>query len=158
MALDAQAGSLVGDSRSGRTYLSPPMVHQLGTVVVFRAPDARKHPTREWRVRRVVALGGQVVFSRTSEKNDEGYGNMFERVPPYSLWVEGDNCNYQESNDDGKNKDDQSSGGIRSIDSRTWGPVSKNCLIGIAERIVWPPSRWGAVPRITPAVPRSWWE
>lgn len=47
-------------------------------------------------------------------------------VPPYSLWVEGDNARI-------------------SVDSRhqDHGPVSKKLLVGIAEYRVWPPWRMG---------------
>lgn len=45
-------------------------------------------------------------------------------VPPYSLWVEGDNR-------------------ATSRDSALHGPVSKKLLIGIAEYRVWPPWRVG---------------
>jgi Signal peptidase, peptidase S26 len=45
-------------------------------------------------------------------------------VPPYSIWVEGDNA-------------------ANSQDSQFHGPVSKKLLIGIAEYRVWPPWRVG---------------
>jgi hypothetical protein len=49
-------------------------------------------------------------------------------VPPYSLWVEGDNVN-------------------NSLDSNNYhGPVSKKLLMGIAEYVVWPPTRMGKLP------------
>ena len=46
----------------------------------------------------------------------------------FFLWVEGGN---HETN------------GNRSIDSRIYGAVCRNNVIGIAERIVWPPTSWG---------------
>lgn len=136
MALDAQSGRPIGELQTGYTYLNPPAIHQLGSIIVFRAPDAEKYPSSEYRVKRVVGLGGQIC--RASDNF-----HSLERVPPYSLWVEGDN---------------QGSNGNRSIDSRTYGAVCKNNVIGIAERIVWPPSRWGVLPCITSSVPRSWWQ
>ena len=47
-------------------------------------------------------------------------------VPPYSLWVEGDNVR-------------------ASYDSNDHGPISKKLLVGVAEYIVWPPSRMGKI-------------
>ena len=52
-------------------------------------------------------------------------------IPPYSLWVEGDNHT------------------VPSYDSRpsptykSHGPISKKLVVGIAEYIIWPPSRIG---------------
>jgi hypothetical protein len=45
-------------------------------------------------------------------------------VPPYSLWVEGDNS-------------------ANSVDSNNHGPISKKLMMGIAEYVLWPPSRMG---------------
>ena len=45
-------------------------------------------------------------------------------VPPYSLWVEGDN---DQNSHDSRNKDH--------------GAISKKLLVGIAEYVVWPPTR-----------------
>ncbi|KAL7537271.1 hypothetical protein ACHAXR_007712 [Thalassiosira sp. AJA248-18] len=136
MAHDVHSGRPIGEWQTGYTYLKPPMITNLGSVVVFRAPDAEKYPSSEYRVKRVVGLGGQLCRASDSF-------HRLERVPPYSLWVEGDN---QESN------------GNISVDSRTYGAVCKNNLIGVAERIVWPPSRWGIIQCVTPPVPRSWWQ
>lgn len=135
MALDAQSGRPIGEFWTGYTYLNPPMIHQLGSIIIFRAPDAGKYPSSEYRVKRVVGLGGQLCRAA-------GNFHQLEDVPPFSLWVEGDN---------------QGSNGNMSIDSRTYGAVCKNNVIGIAERIVWPPTRWGVLPSLTPPVPRSWW-
>ena len=135
LALDAQSGRPIGERLTGHTYLHPPMVHRLGSVVVVRAPDADRHPSREYRVKRVVGLGGQLCRAR-------GEPHRLERVPPFALWVEGDN---------------PESGGDEPSDSRTWGALRKNNVIGIAERVVWPPSRWGAVVHAAPLALRSWW-
>lgn len=132
MAMDAQSGRPIGERLTGYSYLKPPMIHQLGSIVVFRAPDAEKYPSSEYRVKRVVGLGGQIC------RAIDNY-HRIERVPPYSLWVEGDNT--QES-----------------VDSRTYGAVCKNNVIGVADRIIFPPWRWGIIQCVTSAVPRSWWE
>ena len=50
-------------------------------------------------------------------------------VPPYCIWVEGDN--HGESLNGG--------------DSRSHGPVSKKLLVGIAEYRLWPPWRVGKI-------------
>ena len=61
-----------------------------------------------------------------NSKSVQHIGNL---VPPNSIWVEGENA----SNSD---------------DSRTHGPISRKLMIGEAERIIWPPSRWGKVPTL----------
>jgi hypothetical protein len=61
-----------------------------------------------------------------------------ELIPPYNLWVEGDNANNSE-------------------DSGAYGAVSKKLLVGQAKLVVWPPSRWGRVEKIVPSKGRSWW-
>ena len=124
----------------------------LEAVVVYRAPDAEKYPSSEYRVKRVVGLGGQIVRPREN-------WHRIERVPSYALWVEGDNNgdeNEQDNSSSAKSSATNNTYG-KSIDSRTYGPVCKNLVEGIAERIIWPPSRWGVVSSITPSVPRSWW-
>jgi len=132
LAMDASMGRPIGDLWVGYSYLKPPTVHQLGSVIVFRAPDAEKYPSRECRVKRVVGLGGQLCRASDSYRR-------IEKVPPFGLWVEGDNRE-------------------ESVDSRTYGAVCKNNVVGIAERIVWPPLRWGVIPCVTPSVPRAWWQ
>ena len=59
-------------------------------------------------------------------------------IRPYSVWVE----NNSETDFE---------------DSRTFSSVSKKLLIGQADRIIWPPSRWGKIRRERPAVGRAWW-
>ena len=65
----------------------------------------------------------------TTDDSDEYWTTMdlvTRAVPPYSLWVEGDNSRV-------------------SIDSRyrDHGPISKKLLVGIAEYRIWPPWRIG---------------
>jgi hypothetical protein len=85
----------------------------------------------QYQVKRVVGLGGQLIRP----------GNRFqaiESIPAYSLWVEGDNR-------------------ANSEDSNVYGPISKKLLVGQAERIVWPPSRWSRIKRIPPVEGKAWW-
>lgn len=91
--------------------LRKPATPITGDIVVFKDPE--RYPDR-WNIKRVVALGGQQVqLSRAY-------------VPPYFMWVEGDNP-------------------TNSIDSRSkgHGPVSKKLLVGIGEYRLWPPWRIG---------------
>ena len=141
MALDVQSERPIGDTITGYTFLRPPTIHIPGSVVVFRAPDAEKYPCSEYRIKRVIALGGQIVRNGTNRFR-------LEKVPCFNLWVEGDNVNI---NSDGQNESSES------IDSRIYGSISKNLVIGVAERLVWPPTRWGLIPCVTSPVPRSWW-
>ncbi|KAL3805581.1 hypothetical protein HJC23_005825 [Cyclotella cryptica] len=142
IALDADSERPIGDTFTGYSYLCPPTIHKLGSVVVFRAPDAEKYPSGEYRVKRVVGLGGQTI-------RPAGNASGLKEVPVFGLWVEGDNQDETVATI-GDDHD-------RSVDSRTYGPISKNLVIGVAERVVWPPSRWGLIPCITPPVPRAWW-
>mmetsp|Transcript_3754 Transcript_3754/g.8279 ORF Transcript_3754/g.8279 Transcript_3754/m.8279 type:complete len:243 (-) Transcript_3754:340-1068(-) len=156
MANDANSGRPIGDELVGNTFLHPPMIHQLGSVVVFRAPDARRYPSSEYRVKRVIGLGGQIVRASDSI-------HRVERVPPFALWVEGDNhgVDATTANDTAKSTgggNDAQTTTYKSIDSRSYGPISKNLLIGVAELVVWPPTRWGSVPCIYSPDPQSWWE
>ena len=84
IALDAESHRPIGHSLTGYTWLSPPTSHQLGSVIVYRAPDAEKYPSSEYRVKRVVGLGGQIV-----RRGDSFH--RIEKVPNFGLWVEGDN-------------------------------------------------------------------
>lgn len=151
IAQDAESGRPIGENIFGYTYLHPPTIHQLGAVVVYRAPDAEKYPSSEYRVKRVVGLGGQIVRPREN-------WHRIERIPPFAVWVEGDNNGDSENDENGKESSKKSrTHYCKSIDSRTYGPVCKNLVEGVAERIIWPPSRWGLVSSLTPSVPRSWW-
>eukprot|EP00980_Cylindrotheca_fusiformis_P005299 scaffold1136_cov146-Cylindrotheca_fusiformis.AAC.12 len=139
----------------------PPMA-LTGDVVVYIDPSDYYHSF--WRrpkvnVKRVVGLGGQIVMipSRRLEKQKAASSNQMEEdddnnmtgmriattfVAPYSLWLEGDNS-------------------ANSIDSRDpqHGAISKNLLVGIAEYVLWPPTRIGKVEDIPAPEPRpqSYW-
>lgn len=83
-------------------------------------------------VKRVIGVGGQVLRSDRLRQHV---------VSPYALHVEGDSTN--------------------SIDSRQLGPISKGLLVGVAEYLVWPPTRWKRLRR-TPVndangSPRALW-
>jgi len=149
MAHDAQSGRPIGETNTGYTYLHPPTIHRVGSVIVYRAPDAEKYPSREYRVKRVIGLGGQIVRPHES-------WHRIERIPPFALWVEGDN-NGDDISDENEKDVTKRRHCSKSIDSRTYGPICKNLVEGVAERIVWPPSRWGEISRLSPSVPRSWW-
>lgn len=153
IAQDAQSGRPIGENNAGYTYLHPPTIHRLGSVIVYRAPDAERYPSSEYRVKRVVGLGGQIV------RSNENW-HTIERVPPFALWVESDNYGgiiNGDVNDENEKKAFSSTLRCTSMDSRTYGPICKNLVEGVAEKIVWPPSRWGVVSCLTPSVPRSWW-
>jgi signal peptidase I len=143
IALDAQSDRPIGDTMTGYTYLHPPTIYIPGSVVVFRAPDAEKYPRSEYRVKRVIGLGGQLV------RNGSVHFKL-EKVPSFGLWVEGDNHH----SDENESSSDDKAG---SVDSRTYGAISKNLVVGVAESIIWPPSRWSRIPCITSPVLRSWW-
>jgi signal peptidase I len=117
-----------------------------GHVVVYKSPLAAL--PNQLCVKRVIGLGGQYL-----RRSAGGHGQMSRQhpmariisVPDYSLYVEGDNK-------------------ANSVDSRNpvHGAVSKNLLVGVAEYVLWPPSRWQRIQR-EPAKdaktgkPRAYW-
>lgn len=108
-------------------YYSP-VVPVPGDAVVFYSPSEFRNCCH---VKRVIAVGGQMVRPTGRER-------QIEEVPPYHLWLEGDNSG-------------------ESIDSRSYGCVNKKLLIGTASFIVWPPSRWGAINCKKPDEGKAWW-
>jgi signal peptidase I len=93
-----------------------------GEIVVVRNPLVlnNNHAAQSDRlyIKRVIGVGGQwLVHSNLN--------NAFrlEELPSYTVFVQGDNVD-------------------NSIDSRLLGPISRNLVIGKAEYIVWPPTRW----------------
>jgi signal peptidase I len=135
-------------SSNGPSWLvhKPPMP-VTGNLVVYKDPSAY-YNSPKWNIKRVVGLGGQVVLlpsnrfrkssttttsTTTTSSDDDGIDTRSMRmriaspcVPPYSLWVEGDNF-------------------AKSEDSARHGPISKKLLVGIAEYRIWPPTRMGSL-------------
>jgi signal peptidase I len=125
-------------------YERPPAA-LTGHVVVYKSPLAAF--PNQLAVKRVIGLGGQYV--RKSEGGTSRHGRQHRMprivsVPDYSLYVEGDNK-------------------ANSVDSRnsTHGAVSKNLLVGVAEYVLWPPSRWQRIRRVPEkdanGKPRAYW-
>lgn len=100
--------------------MAPRLTVAPGEVVVVRNPLSLDtlHGTGRLYVKRIVGVGGQWLVH-------PGVSQSFrlEELPTFSVFVEGDNL------------DD-------SIDSRLLGPLSRNLVVGVAEYVVWPPSRW----------------
>jgi signal peptidase I len=126
-------------------YERPPAA-LTGHVVVYKSPLAAF--PNQLAVKRVIGLGGQYI-RRSGGAN---YQNIRRQhpvarivsVPDYSLYVEGDNK-------------------ANSVDSRNsvHGAVSKNLLVGVAEYVLWPPSRWQRIERVPEkdgnGRPRAYW-
>lgn len=120
---------------ASKFYECPPTALS-GHVVVYKDPD-KAFPT-ELAVKRVVGLGGQWL-RLPSEANTS---RRLQTLPGYTLHVEGDNRD-------------------QSRDSRHVGPISKNLLVGVAEYVVWPPTRWQRIQRTNVLdekdKPRAFW-
>lgn len=135
MGGDGMSTDNVGEAR---LYQNPPTALS-GHVVVYKNPECG-FPT-ELCVKRVIGLGGQWMQSnpRRWDSNPLFYSNSrysrstrrLQCLPPFTLHVEGDN----EEN---------------SRDSRQYGPISKNLLVGLATHVIWPPTRWQRIHRIIP--------
>ena len=120
-------------------FVKKPPIPATGDVVVFCDPT--EYPPK-WNIKRVIGLGGQVLMMPSCrydkqkpesglslryrmDDNDQSMRTVTPSVPPYSLWIEGDNT------------------ATKQIDSKSHGPVSKKLVVGIAEYVLWPPSRIG---------------
>ncbi len=115
---------------------------QRGDVIVFNYPLATD---RDF-IKRIIGLPGEAVtiaggvVSVNGQPIDEPYiaapsaasGSWMLSADEY--FVMGDNRN-------------------SSSDSRSWGPLARQYLIGKAVLIYWPPSNWGLVPHYTYASP-----
>jgi signal peptidase I len=121
-----------------RLYHRPPQVHR-GQVIVLKSIDTA-FPD-EWHIKRVWGTPGTWVqvdsngrlaiptaptttATRPRRHPNEVYTprRKLKAIPSYSVYVGGDNAQL-------------------SRDSRQYGPVSQNLIVGIAEYIVWPPHR-----------------
>lgn len=85
---------------------------QRGDIVSVMSP---KNP-RQKIIKRVIALEGDFIKTLS-------YKNRYVRVPDGHFWIEGDHHGH-------------------SLDSNSFGPVSKGLLHGRASHIIWPPHRW----------------
>jgi mitochondrial inner membrane protease subunit 2 len=77
-------------------------------------------------LKRVSAVSGGVVMSKTDRKTLKFVGQG-------KLWLTDDAAAAGLSNDSS------------ALDSRHFGPVPMNMVLGRASRIVWPPSRFGKI-------------
>ena len=113
-----------------RLYERPPKI-QRGQVIVLKSVDTA-FPD-EWHIKRVWGTPGTWVTVENGryQPNPSDQRRVYRKlqgVPTHSLYVGGDNEDC-------------------SRDSRHYGPVSQNLVVGVAEYIVWPPTR---IQKITP--------
>ena len=115
-------------------WVHPP---ERGDIIVFEYPRA---PDRDF-IKRVIGLPGEKVEIRNGVvyindkplpepylKNHRGHGNFPPTVlGPDQYFVLGDNRD-------------------NSSDSRMWGPLPKDNIIGKAWISYWPPQMWGLIP------------
>lgn len=140
------SGSMEPTLRTGDRVLTLKFLYHFrdpkpGEVVVFEAPEqARRGPgDRKDFIKRVVARGDDVVEVRQGRTYVNGRVRQepYTREPPNyrfsphevasrSLFMMGDNRN-------------------QSNDSRMWGDLRENKVLGKAVLIFWPPSRMGRI-------------
>jgi len=95
---------------------------QRGMIVSFWSPY---HPEVQ-AIKRVIAVEGDIVYTRAP------YPYPTCEVPHGHVWVEGDGTH----------------GGKNSLDSNTYGPLSKNLITGKVTYILWPWKSFGSI---------EWW-
>lgn len=118
---------------------------QRGEVIIFHAPQ----PYDSDFIKRIIGLPGETIELRSGfvyingERLDEPYlpsnfvtdekaflrNNVPYKIPDGYYMVFGDNRNF-------------------SSDSREWGPISKNAIVGKAMFVYWPLDRAGVVPHL----------
>jgi signal peptidase I len=108
---------------------------QRGDVIIFHYKNS---PDLVY-IKRVIGLPGEEIELKSGEvylngsELDEPYipgvtpGKLKQTVPPDNYFVMGDNR-------------------ISSSDSRHWGPILHDKIIGKAWFCYWPPTRWGPLP------------
>jgi signal peptidase I len=131
-------GVAPSDPSFARLYERPPQI-KAGQVVVFQSVETAFPP--EWIVKRVWGTHG--CWVQVEQGYDKGGSPLskagtsrryrrLEGVPKHSVYVGGDNRDC-------------------SRDSRHYGVVSQNLVVGVATRVVWPPWRMGRLPVNTEA-------
>jgi signal peptidase I len=156
----------IDDDMNSFLLVSPSHMSPLilpGHVIVYRNP----YIYHEYLIKRVIGVGGQristgkiqesativnienVYNSNTDNIHDNNHHpsvyNLYHhlihkqqlelyydlRLPPHFIYTEGDNATSSQQ------------------DCRDMGnvPISQNLVVGIAEYILWPPSRWGRIHR-----------
>lgn len=113
-----------------------------GDVIVFRYP----RDTREFFIKRIIGLPGEKVEIKDgqitiyNQKNPKGF-TIDEYYLPKTIFTSG-NLSIQLKNDEyfvmGDNRE-------HSYDSRRFGPVKKNLIIGRVWLRAWPPSSFGTI-------------
>lgn len=146
-----RGNSMFPNFKDGEYLLTDKISYRLsnpkrGDVIVFEAPPNK----REDFIKRIIGLPGEKVSIREgkvlvgSRELAESYlpssfstqpGTFLEEGRTIELksneyFVSGDNRNY-------------------SSDSRMWGPIKRDSIIGRAFFVYWPPQQMGVIPSIT---------
>jgi signal peptidase I len=133
MMPNLQPGEYVLVDKVSYHFVAP----QRGDIVVFHHPLGERDL-----IKRVIGLPGETIEIANGVVNingqpiDELYiaappgGGGAWTLGPTQLFVMGDNRN-------------------NSSDSRAWGPLERDLLVGKTIFIYWPPSGWGLVPHYT---------
>lgn len=133
MMPNLQPGEYVMVDKVSYHFVTP----QRGDIVVFHHPLGERDL-----IKRIIGLPGETIEITNGMVNingqpiDEPYiaappgGGGTWTLSPTQLFVMGDNRN-------------------NSSDSRAWGPLERDLVIGRTIFIYWPPGNWGLVPHYT---------
>jgi signal peptidase I len=131
MEPNLQHGQLVVIARWSYWFQSP----DRGDIIVFRAPNSASRDL----IKRVVGLPGErieivdgqvlvngQVLQEPYARPNPSSGGPWE-LDEYQVFVMGDNRS-------------------RSLDSRSWGPLQTERIVGKGLFSYWPPGMWGTIP------------
>jgi len=99
--------------------------YQIGDIVVFLDPTSL---SINYLCKRIRAMPGDIVVTASGSMTNKTTEINAVPIPKGHVWVEGDNPDL-------------------SFDSRVFGPISMNLIVGRLSATVWPPRQWRRINR-----------